>query len=512
MSKKKNKDDTVYKTGCVMYVDGGCRSGYHDPNMKYGGWGFHGYTYDIGKIPKTLRTKKDVPTIKGYQIGSDYPLQEHVTVTGYIDGWGSLDNKETNNSAELSGFKRALEQIKSMDIKKAHFLLDSEYVLKGITEYYPRWEANNWYNSSGKPVQNKTLWIDVANTYNDIKSNIDFSMAWVNGHSGNLGNDRADVLATTAVFMGRNGDVNKEKIVLSPIAKYRQPEVNINRIFQKHRWYFNTHPEPAMSRDGRYVYNCGSHGPDDTLVGKRTHDSTACVIYTKEQQHVLETVRQQHIKLIPNDLDDLCMMHLDTVLLPRVYQSIIEDGPNVLSIATRKSGYKGLCTAEDKQVTKVCDPPGLTFRLIEVHNFLQNQLDDFIDGKQVTTDITDQFYMKTSVKKKKVEEEISVCLLQPGQRTIKLDVNVGHQQKGYFIYPVKMTIGLDTPSREMINALGPRNPKVSAVTWMVGDKAFRYAIVIEADEDIIFWMGKDSSLQFVWDHAKIVKEGKVIDL
>ena len=38
-----------------------------------------------------------------------------------------------------------------------HFT-DSEYLRQGITEWLPRWKANNWRTADRKPVKNDDLW------------------------------------------------------------------------------------------------------------------------------------------------------------------------------------------------------------------------------------------------------------------------------------------------------------------------------------------------------------------
>ena len=58
-----------------------------------------------------------------------------------------------------------------------------------------------------------------------------------------------------------------------------------------------------MSKDGRYVYHCGAHGSDNSLIGKPMSDSVAYVVYTKEEQKVLEQVRLRHRELIDNPLN-----------------------------------------------------------------------------------------------------------------------------------------------------------------------------------------------------------------
>lgn len=507
---KKSKEVEPIDTGCVLYVDGGCRPGYSgDQLSQYGGWGVHGYKYNIGITPPKLRTKKDVPTTIGYQDGSKTELQYQVIPTGYIDGWGSLTNKETNNSAELQGFIHSMEVLKNLaeneQLKKAQLLLDSQYVIKGITEFYPKWETRNWMKSDNSgPIPNVTLWQRAVNDYKIVSSHVDIKINWVKGHSGDLGNKRADNLATTGVFVGRNGILDKTKFTFSPVAKYGSPDVELNRLFQKNRLYFNTQEEPLKSKDGRFVYHCGSHGDDDTLVGMRMHDSCAYVVYTKEEQVVLESIRQQHRKLIPNPLNELCMMKLDIALLPRIHQQIIEDGPDVLSQVTR--GYRGTCTTSGQMVTRVVEPSGLTFKLIDVHNLLCSQLDAYLEGKGTFTDVTDVFYDKDTLKVKKEVFDVRKSKLNSTDKVIKTDVWVrkGTNEDKDFLYPIRAKIGIDTPSKELIASIGARNPKVTCITQKVSDHFFTYGFVFDCGDDVMYWVGKDTATQLIWDHGKKV--------
>lgn len=508
---KKAKEVEPKETGCVLYVDGGCRSGYpNDALSQYGGWGIHGYKYNIGVSPTKPRTKKDIPTIFGYQDGTKVELNNQVIPTGYIDGWGSLSNKETNNSAELHGFINSMGIIKNLidkeQLKKAQLLLDSQYVIKGINEFYPRWEARNWMKSdNSEPIANAILWQRAVNEYKQVSANVDICVNWVKGHSGDLGNTRADNLATTGVFVGRNGVLDKTKIKHSPVAKYGSPDVSINRLFQKNRLYFNTQEQPLKSKDGRFVYHCGAHGDDDTLVGMRMHDSCAYVVYTKEQEVVLEAIRQQHRKLIPNPLNELCMMKLDIALLPRIYQQIQEDTADVLSQVTR--GYRGICTTNGQMVTRVVEPSGLTFKLIDVHNLLCDQLDDYLEGKGTFTDVTSIFYTDEKIKVKKEMVDIRKSKLSSSDKVIRADVWIrkGTNEKEDFQYPIRAKIGIDTPSKELIASIGSRNPKVTCITQKISDHFFTYGFVFDCGDDVMYWVGKDTATQLIWDHGKKCK-------
>ena len=511
MAKTNNtKENAVKDIGIVLYVDGGCRPGYNtSANEKFGGWGVHGYTYNLNEPPKVKRTKKDTPTVKGYQVGSTVGLEQQVVVNQYVDAYGTLSNKDTNNYAEMKGLENALNIIKDTNAKQAHLLLDSQYVIEGVTQRYENWISNGWVTSSGSPVQNKELWNVIAPAYRVMQRNMTVDIEWVKGHAGNLGNGYADQLATKGVYIGRNGlrPENTSKITFSPLAKYRDFKIDISKLFVKNRWYFNESPEVQVSKSGHVVYHLGAHGNDDTLVGKRISDSTAIVVYLKQADPVLQAVKAFHFKLIPNPLNELCMARLDNLLTPATYSEIESEGVDVLSLAPRKLGFTGLCDVRENQITKVIRPSGLTFKLIEVHNFLSGQLDAFIEGIGTYTDVTDRFYKKTKVAKKKDVVEVSELQLKPSDKGIRIPVDVKSlKTEGVETHECGLSVGIDLPSRELLSRIKDSNPHVFIATWRLSECAFRYATILQVGEEYMIWMGKDSSLQIIY--PKEMLEGR----
>jgi len=117
-------------------------------------------------------------------------------------GWGALlvagsNEKElcggeantTNNRMELMAVIQALSALKRPCQVIIH--TDSQYVLKGITEWLAGWKAKGWKTASRAPVKNVDLWqaLDAATVQHKIE------WRWVKGHSGHHGNERADQLA-----------------------------------------------------------------------------------------------------------------------------------------------------------------------------------------------------------------------------------------------------------------------------------------------------------------------------
>ncbi len=121
-------------------------------------------------------------------------------------GWGALliagkNEKElfggeaetTNNRMELMAVIQALAALKRPCEIALH--TDSQYVLKGITEWIEGWKAKGWKTAAKAPVKNVDLWqqLDAARQVHQIE------WIWVRGHAGDAGNERADQLANRGV-------------------------------------------------------------------------------------------------------------------------------------------------------------------------------------------------------------------------------------------------------------------------------------------------------------------------
>ena len=101
----------------------------------------------------------------------------------------------TNNRMELLAVIRALEALKRPC--QVTLYLDSQYVLKGITEWLPGWKAKGWRTAAKQPVKNVDLWQALDALVSQGGHKIDWR--WVRGHTGDAGNERADTLANHGV-------------------------------------------------------------------------------------------------------------------------------------------------------------------------------------------------------------------------------------------------------------------------------------------------------------------------
>jgi ribonuclease HI len=106
---------------------------------------------------------------------------------------GGAEEHTTNNRMELTGAISALEYVGALAPDKIELHTDSEYVMKGITEWVSGWQKRGWRTASKKPVLNQDLWqkLILASDGKEIE------WKYVAGHSGHEFNDRCDEIATS---------------------------------------------------------------------------------------------------------------------------------------------------------------------------------------------------------------------------------------------------------------------------------------------------------------------------
>jgi ribonuclease HI len=105
------------------------------------------------------------------------------------------DPHTTNQRMELSAAIEGLSALRRPC--SVTLYTDSRYVLDGITGWINGWKRNGWKTSGKQPVKNADLWqaLDAAATRHLI------DWRWVKGHSGDVGNERADALANAGVVL-----------------------------------------------------------------------------------------------------------------------------------------------------------------------------------------------------------------------------------------------------------------------------------------------------------------------
>ena len=125
-------------------------------------------------------------------------------------GWGVLlrygeSEKEvsggepatTNNRMEMLAVINGLEALKKP--VQVRIYTDSQYVMKGMTEWLAGCKRRGWKTADRQPVKNMDLWqrLETAMTPHQVE------WQWIRGHSGHVENERVDQLARAAIVLHR---------------------------------------------------------------------------------------------------------------------------------------------------------------------------------------------------------------------------------------------------------------------------------------------------------------------
>jgi len=125
-------------------------------------------------------------------------------------GWGALlryrgserelsgaEPHTTNNRMELMAVIAGLEALTRPC--PVRIVTDSEYVMKGITQWLDGWKRNGWKTSRKGAVKNVDLWqrLEAALGAHQV------TWEWVRGHVGHPDNERVDALARAAIKAAR---------------------------------------------------------------------------------------------------------------------------------------------------------------------------------------------------------------------------------------------------------------------------------------------------------------------
>ena len=80
----------------------------------------------------------------------------------------------TNNVAEIEAATRAVQVAKRCGIDKLQINTDSQFLIRCITEWLPKWQRNGWRLSDGGVVKNK---VQLEDLHYNLKENI--NIKWV---------------------------------------------------------------------------------------------------------------------------------------------------------------------------------------------------------------------------------------------------------------------------------------------------------------------------------------------
>lgn len=498
----------------IAYTDGGCRP----TSRGFGGYGFHGYLTDCTPADKSVSApathttrgyvdKKDlISSVIKNEIdmerlaNTDGPIIDDVVVMpiAYVDVWASIENEATNNIAEIMAMSALFEYVLERDdITTLLVYGDSTYVKKGLNEWCEKWIKNGWKRADGEEVSNRNEWETLISLRNKVvESDIDLNIDWVRGHSGNVGNGIADVLATRGVFMASKGDYDRH-IEISDVKGYWHGKVDYNRLLSKTSWYFSTNTGEGKSPCGRFVY----HMAKEKIIGKKDSESSYSVVFIKESDPVLDKVREYQNIVSDGCENSIIAVDFGAVRTPKNYLDILKYGYANLYTPTEENRASSIINAYGAQLTQEQKPARLAYRAVDYLITLEQMLNRYInmstntgDGGLSVTDITSMLFNSEENKDKlkcSLRKEIATDV-----RKMRFNVNYDTGiNKG--TVDVDALFDMDLPSRNTLSAVASKCPTVKIITWPESDTSVRIASVMEVDGEIGIWSTIHSNLRLI---------------
>lgn len=229
---------------------------------------------------------------------------------GSIYELGGKAAATTNNRMEMQAAIAALELLAAArQTESVTLYTDSEYLLKGVTQWIHGWKKKGWKTAQGKPVLNQDLWetLERLNTQ-QVK------WQYVRGHAGNTGNERCDAIAR-AFASGK-----------SPTLQQTLP--NLADKFAVASNHLSVVGVPSVSSDSTIIYQTqqNSHlASDMTIMDSPASSSTHTIeelpreLRVAQLRNLVETLRiadevaAKGYLITSSELADLMDVHASAV-------------------------------------------------------------------------------------------------------------------------------------------------------------------------------------------------------
>lgn len=494
MSKEKKEQPEVElpPLRAVIYTDGGAHQ-----SLGIGAWGLHGFYYRAQEPKKGSGHPTHDPVPTGYVKKKDKSV-ERVTIEKYVDANGSLTHDATNNVAEIYALIKAMEIILEDKLEYAHFILDSKYVLDGLTKWIEKWRVKDWKGSSGEVVANVEHWQRLDALYGLLKEQCEeVTFDWVKGHSGEPGNEKADLHARKGLIVAKKG-MNHTQIDRVDPTGYWSPKVEVSRMFGASRMFFYSNEGPLEKNDNdAYTYYLFDPPPswDEEMFGTPEPDAAHIVLYMNEKEEVVDALRQFQRDLDAAKFNSVMSGRLDFLFRPRIYKEMVDTGD--LYLYTPSWRCDVFTTDKDKTpLTTEHRPPRLAFEGMKGFYHLERILKRFIEGDDELLSVTDLTPIIYEEKKSKSKTELKI---RPefATSTKHVDVEVDVKDKaGVRKEKTRLIFGIDLPKRNVLSALSGSSPELYLVTWRQSDSVYHIASILKTEEGIGIWSNVWTNYRF----------------
>jgi len=422
----------------LLYTDGSCVP---NDGTGYSGYGIHMAIIDYEKKTKAIMTKYGL-TPKGYflrkEIKADKGLKE-VGLHKVYEIYGYNPNSITNQQAELDAIIQAFKAIDvfnekdSLGLAKITILSDSIYCLRHLKKMLDDEMDIETVNANRDKVE------ELFNLYKKIKDKFQIEIDKVPAHSGNLGNDRADLLSNMGRLRNMDNDKQTEYIYEGKEDFWKLPNIDIDLFHFKQLFRF--YPDDLE----KPIYY-GINYKNESDIGKKISYVTYTILKLSKPEPLVTKI----LTKIRESLKDLYVpyiVNMSNLTNKKILFDYLKYGDHITVID--KKPYLTISTLDGKELARVLEPTGLSNVVMENMEYAKNTILTFLDKSNTLDkyiDITDTIYEINAKKKITIKKEIKD---DKYIITYKLDDAT-----------IKLKMKYDLPPRNLLKKLATKNPKV----------------------------------------------------
>lgn len=441
----------VYMSTITIYTDGSCKE---FDGIKTSGWGFYGLT------PEGLE----------------------------VEAYGGAGKNVSHNVAELEAAVNALQFSIDEGYKEINLLLDSEYVIQCMNRIDVV-EESGYDNIKNAEYRKKLAVLKDIIIEKDIS--VDFN--WNKGHSGIVGNEKADRLAARGVLAEKTN--HTKPFISKSVNGVKEEKVKIpdfNSLLTGRRWFFRTNHKHQME-DGRYYYGTTTFEEDKkhglNYAGKPAPDTHYSLLLTKEPLVQLEKLKSIFDHSITTEITPI-LIDLNLVKREAIWKELY------LHLDTFTNYKSGLLLTPEKEILgQVVKPPRLVWRIADYLDF------GFSLIKRYETKSNDLFIYPCSDKfisvSDKGKQEMSKEFKPSDNHIVIPNVVLPNNKK----VNILLTSGIDIPTRNQINRMIKDDCKeiidIRIIIWDWTDKSYRCGMIIERKGDISVYFTSEANYRVI---------------
>ena len=474
------------------------------------GLGIHGYTINTSPNKRGYGLKRVIPTPKGYEDESSFPLP---VIENLIDLRVGYLGPHNEVGCIADGVKRILELVLSEETVHTQTVGEEEIRLREVHVLLPmtshvrmlaqigKLREKGWKDRNGEPIPFHETLEAVEKLIDMVRERaieVNFGAA---PSEGGIGNEHSSYNAKDAASLAIKNRPCEACDFVSPLG-YWNYDHGRSPWFNKSRLLTLTHHEPEGERFYHLMDHESNKDDKESCIGLYLPMISLSVVRAVDVDPVLNQIMHEQNLHTPVGEKRAVLLMLDNIYRPNSHRALSNNGVPYLRSS---SVTVDLTDSRDVTMTQELYPPRQAFRLIEEASRNEELLKEAIDavknglaeftakfyGKVVVSDVSAKFFTETTNEKGKVTYGITKEVEVPNT-SVQVTALTEHGEK-----VITLSIGMDTPKRNALAAMAGEGIKAYLLTNAETETTVAYRLLIVKGEEAGIWVTPYANRLFI---------------